>query len=96
MPIRMAKVKWINTTNLETTNGALKIAGGNANNTIILENNWQIFTKLDILTILSNKSINVYLREMKTEVHTANVNCSFIPNSQKPISSRIDKNIVVL
>ena len=65
MPIRMAKVKWINTTNLETTNGALKIAGGNANNTIILENNWQIFTKLDILTILSNNSINVYLREMK-------------------------------
>lgn len=47
-------------------------------------------------TILSNNSINVYLREMKTEVHTANVNCSFIPNSQKPISSRIDKNIVVL
>lgn len=39
MPIRMAKIKWINTTNLETTNGALKIAGGNANNTIILENN---------------------------------------------------------
>ena len=46
-------------------------------------------------TILSNNSIDVYLREMKTEVHTANVNCSFIPSSQKPIS-RIDKNTVVL
>ena len=96
MPIRMTKIKWINSTNPETTNGALKIAGGNANDTIILENNWQIFTKLNMLTILSNNSIDVYLREMKTEVHTANVNCSFIPSSQKPISSRIDKNIVVL
>ena len=55
MPIRMAKIKWINTTNLGKTNGALKIAGGNANGTIILENNWQIFTKLNILTIRSDQ-----------------------------------------
>lgn len=96
MTIQMAKIKWINYTHLETTNWALKIPGGNANDTIILENNWQIFIKWNILTILSNNSIDVYLREMKTEVHTANVNCSLIPRSQKPISSRIDKNIVVL
>ena len=58
MPIQMAKIKWINTTNLGKTNGALKIAGGNANDTIILENNWQIFTKLNILTIRSDQSLS--------------------------------------
>lgn len=96
MPIQMAKIKWINTAHLETTSRALKIPGGNANDTIILENSWQIFIKWNILTILSNNPNDVYLREMKTEVHTANVNCSLIPRSQKPISSRMDKNIVVL
>ena len=77
MPIRMTKIKWINSTNPETTNGALKIAGGNANGPASLEDNLVVLTKLNILLPynLSIVLLGIYSKELKTYVHTKKASC---------------------